>query len=89
MAATKKQCFFAFSVLKESSPTVIQSPGFTNDYKFCISVNKYHSRHSNLNFAYHFVIYWLLQNGTKKNQHQESHQRETIHDKFVIFLQNW
>ena len=25
----------------ESSPTVIQSPGFTNDYKCSISVNKY------------------------------------------------
>ena len=40
------------------------------------------SRHSNLNFAHHFVfklIYWLLQNGANKNQHQESHQRETIH----------
>ena len=43
------------------------------------------SRHSNLNFVHHFVIYWLLQNCAKKNQHQESHQRETIHDQFVIF----
>ena len=41
MAAAKKQCFFAFSVLIESLPTVIQSPGLTNDYKFSISVNKY------------------------------------------------
>ena len=31
------------------------------------------------------LFYWLLQNGAKKNQHQESHQRETMHDKFVIF----
>ena len=46
------------------------------------------SRHSNLNFAHHFVIYWLLQNGVNKNQHQESRQRETIHDKFLI-LENW
>ena len=43
------------------------------------------SIHSNLNVAHHFVIYWLLQNGAKKNQHLESHQREIIHDKFVIF----
>ena len=50
MAATKKQCIFAFSVLNRVF-TIIQSPGFTNDYKFCIRVNKYHSRHSNLNFA--------------------------------------
>ena len=41
MVATKKQCFFAFQYWTESSPTVIQSPGFTNDYKFSISVNKY------------------------------------------------
>ena len=42
----------------------------------------------NLNFAYHFVIYWLFQNGANKNQHQESYQRETIPDKFVFFFQN-
>ena len=36
-------------------------------------------------FAHHFVIYWLLQNVAKMNQHQDSPQRETIHDKFVIF----
>ena len=44
------------------------------------------SRHSNINFVHHFVIYWLLQNGAKKNQHQESHQKETIHYKFVFFF---
>ena len=43
------------------------------------------SRHSNLNFAHHFVIYWLFQNGAKKNQHQDSYQRETVSDKFVLF----
>ena len=48
-------------------------------------MNKYSSRHSNLNFAHHFVINGLLQNGAYKNQHQELRQRETIHDKFVIF----
>ena len=32
------------------------------------------------------LFYWLLQNGANSIQHhQESHQRETIHDKFVIF----
>ena len=45
-------------------------------------------RHSNSNFAHHFVIHWLLQNGANKNQHQDSYQRETIYDKF-IFSQNW
>ena len=39
MTATKKQCSMRFLYWTESSPTVIQSPGFTNDYK--ISVNKY------------------------------------------------
>ena len=43
------------------------------------------SRHSNLNFAHHFVIYWLFQNGANKNQHQDSYQRETVPDKFVFF----
>ena len=44
------------------------------------------SRHSNLNFAHHFVIYWLFQNGANKNQHQDSYQRETVPDKFVFFF---
>ena len=33
-----------------------------------------------------FVIYRLFQNGANKNQHQESHQRETIPDKLVFFF---
>ena len=42
MAATEKQCFFVFfCIITESSPTVIQSLGFTYDYRFSISVNKY------------------------------------------------
>ena len=42
MAAAEKQCFFAFSIeLTQSSPTVIKSLRFTNDYKFGISVNTY------------------------------------------------
>ena len=43
------------------------------------------SRPSNSNFAHHFVIHWLLSNGANKNQHQDSYQRETIYDEFVIF----
>ena len=43
------------------------------------------SRHSNSNFAHHFVIYWLFQNGANKNQHQDSYQRETVPDKFIFF----
>ena len=37
-------------------------------------------------FAHHFVIYWLFQNGENENQHQGSHQRETIPDNFVFFF---
>ena len=38
-----------------------------------------------LNFAHHFVIYWLFQNGMNKSQHQDSYRRETIPDKFIFF----
>ena len=41
MAAAKKQWFLRFLYWTESSPTVIQGPRFTNDYKFGISVNTY------------------------------------------------
>ena len=42
-------------------------------------------RHSNSNFAHHFIIQWLLQSDARKNQHQDLYQRESIYDKFVIF----
>ena len=41
MAAAKKHCFFAISVRNWVFNSVIQSPQFTNDYKFGISVNTY------------------------------------------------
>ena len=41
MAAAKKHRFLCFVYWTESSPTVIQGPRFTNDYKFGISVNTY------------------------------------------------
>ena len=41
IAAAQKQCFLRFLHWTESSPTVIQSPRFTNDYKFGISVDTY------------------------------------------------
>ena len=41
MAAAEKQCFFAIFVLNWVFTSVIQSPRFTNDYKFGISVNTY------------------------------------------------
>ena len=77
--------FVGFLYWTESSPTVIQSQRFTNDYKFCISVNKYIVNSST------WILLTILflapkWRGLKKNQHQESHQRETMHDKFVFFL---
>ena len=41
MVAAKKQCLLRFLYWTESSPTVIQSPRFSNDYKFGIIVNTY------------------------------------------------
>ena len=41
MAAAKKQWFFAISALSWVFTSIIQSPRFTNDYKFGISVNTY------------------------------------------------
>ena len=82
-AAAKKRCFFAIYVFYWIFTFVIQSLRFTHDYEFGISVS---SRHSNLNFAHHFVIYWLFQNGANKNQHQDSYQRETVSEKFVFFF---
>ena len=42
MAAAKKQCFLRFVLNWVFIYTVIQSPRFTNGYKFGISVNTYH-----------------------------------------------
>ena len=55
MAAAKKRCFSRFLYFTESSPP--STPRFTNDYEFAISVSQNSSRHSNLNFAHHFVMY--------------------------------
>ena len=47
----------------ESSPTVIQVRGLQMTINFAlvaISVKNISSRHSNLNFAHYFVMYWLL-----------------------------
>ena len=41
MAAAKKQCFLRFLYWTEVFTSAIQSPRFTNDYKFGISVNTY------------------------------------------------
>ena len=36
MAAAKKKRLLRFLYWTESSPTIIQSPGFTNDYNFAL-----------------------------------------------------
>ena len=41
MAAGKKQCFLQFLYLTEFFTSVFQSPRFTNDFKFGISVSTY------------------------------------------------
>ena len=41
MAAAKKQCILQFLYLTESSPPSFKVQGFTNDYKFGISVYTY------------------------------------------------
>ena len=51
----------------------MQSPRFTNEYDFFN------------HFAQSIIIYWSLQIGAHKSEHQESHQRGTMHDKFAIF----
>ena len=57
MAAVKKQCFFCiFCIDLSLHLSSFNVGGFTNDYKFRISVMNITSKHTNLNFAHHFVI---------------------------------
>ena len=69
---------FAFYLLKVVFTYRNFKQRFINDYTFSISVKNISSTHSNFNFAYHFVILWLLQNDRNTNQHQKSQQRETM-----------
>ena len=80
-------CFVFFSFSVGSIELSLHLPSFkARGLQMIIALVYGLSRHSNL-FAHHFVVNWLLQNGEKKNQHQESHQRETIglHNKFTFF----
>ena len=88
MAAAKKQCFLRFLYWTESSPPSFKGRGLQMTINLALEWTHISSGHSNLNFAHHFVIYWLFQNGANKNQNQDSYQRETIPDKF-LFFQNW
>ena len=83
MAAARKRCFLRFlSVFYWIFTSVIQSPSFTNDYEFFISVSIYIS-----------VVDILLFIDCSKMARirintRFSYQRETVPDKF-IFFQNW
>ena len=73
MATAKKPCFMQFLLFLTSPASIQMSTNFELVY-----MNISNRRHSNSNFAQNFVIDWLLQNGTSKNQHQYSFQRETV-----------
>ena len=86
MAAARKRCFLRFLYFTESSPPSFKIRSLQMTINLALEYVHISSRHSNLNFAQHFVIYWLFQNGANKNQHQDSYQRETVLDKFVLFF---
>ena len=86
MAAARKRFFLRFLHFTESSPLSFKIQGLQMAMNFSLVWVHISSRHSNFDFGHHFVIYWLFQNGSNKNQHQDSYQRETIPDKFVFFF---
>ena len=43
------------------------------------------SRHSTSNFAHHIVIHWTLFKVLIESFHNNSHQRETIYNKLILF----
>ena len=57
MAADKKQCFLRFLYLTESSPLSFKARGLQMTMNLVLVEVHISSRHSNLNFAHHFVIY--------------------------------
>ena len=85
MAAARKRCFLRFLYFTESLPPSFKVRGLQMTMNFSLVLVHISSRHSNLNFAHFFVIYWLFQNGANKNQHQDSYQRDTVPDKFIFF----
>ena len=87
MAAAKNRSCLRFLYFIESSSPLFKVRGLQTTMNLALVYLYINSRHSNLNFAHHFVIYWLFQNGANKNQHQDSYQRETVSDNFVFFSQ--
>ena len=57
MAAAKKRCFLRFLYFTESSPPSFKVRGLQIIMNFSLVQVHISSRHSNLNFAHHFVIY--------------------------------
>ena len=57
MAAAKKQCFLRFLHLTESSPPSFKVRDLQMTINLALVLVHISSRHSNLNFAHHFVIY--------------------------------
>ena len=57
MAAAKKQCFLQFPYLTESSPPSFEVRGLQMTINLALVTVHISCRHSNLNFAHHFVIY--------------------------------
>ena len=86
MATAKKQCFLQFLYWTESSPPSFKVRGLQMTINLSLVQIHISSKHSNLSFAHHLVIYLLVKNGVNKNQNQDSYQRETIPDKFIFFF---
>ena len=57
MATAKKRCFLRFLYFTESSPPSFKVQGLQMTMNLALVLAHISSRHSNLNFAHHFVIY--------------------------------
>ena len=57
MAAARKRCFLRFLYFTESSPPSFKDRGLQMVMNFSLVLVHISSRHSNLKFAHHFVIY--------------------------------
>ena len=57
MAAAKTRCFLRFLYFTKSSPQSFKVRGLQMTMNLALVLVNISSRHSNLNFAHHFVIY--------------------------------
>ena len=57
MAAAKQRCFLRFLYFTESSPPSFKVRGLQTTMNLALVKVYINSRHSDLNFAHHFVIY--------------------------------